>query len=60
MSDQQNENNAENVFPSPEELTATMANIAERSQALVNGFISNQSGAFGMGDPRTSARPSSS
>jgi len=51
MSDQQNENNAENVFPSPEELIATMANIAERSQALVNGFISNQSGAFGMGDP---------
>ena len=51
MPDQQNENNAENAFPSPEELTATMANIAERSQALVNGFLSNQSGTFGMGDP---------
>ena len=51
MSDQQNENGAGRANPEGEDLTAAMAKIAERSQALVNGFLANQSGSMGMGDP---------
>ena len=51
MSDQQNETNTDNGIPGPEDLTATMAKIAERSQVLVNNFMANQSDSFGMADP---------
>ena len=51
MSDQQNENNTDQLNPDADDLAASMAQIAERSQALVNGFMANQSGNIGMGDP---------
>ena len=51
MSDQQNENNTDQVTPTPEDFAASMAQIAERSQALVNSFMANQSGSMGMADP---------
>ena len=51
MADQQNAKNADNSAADPEALAASMANIAERSQALVTGFLQNQSGGLGMGDP---------
>ena len=51
MSDQQNETNTDNGIPGPEDLTAAMAKIAERSQVLVNNFMANQSDSFGMADP---------
>lgn len=51
MSDQQNENKADNLIPDTEEFAASMAQIAERSQALVTNFMSNQSGNMGMADP---------
>ncbi len=51
MADQQNADNAGKAGSDPEALAASMAKIAERSQALVNGFLSNQSGSLGMGDP---------
>ena len=42
MADQQNAKNADNSAADPEALAASMANIAERSQALVTGFLQNQ------------------
>ena len=51
MSDQQNADNADKQIPSPEDMAASMAQIAERSQALVTSFMSNQSGSMGMADP---------
>ncbi len=51
MSDQQNEKGTDQEIPDAEDLTAAMAKIAERSQVLVNGFLANQSGSMGMGDP---------
>ena len=51
MADQQNAKNAGNDATDPEALAASMAKIAERSQALVNSFLSNQSGNMGMADP---------
>ncbi len=51
MSDQQNENKADNLIPDTKELAASMAQIAERSQALVTNFMSKQSGTMGMADP---------
>ena len=51
MSDQQNADNADKQIPSPEEMAASMAKIAERSQALVTSFLSNQPGTMGMADP---------
>jgi len=51
MSDQQNADNADKQIPSPEDMAASMAKIAERSQALVTSFLSNQPGTMGMADP---------
>jgi polyhydroxyalkanoate synthase subunit PhaC len=51
MADQQNVDNAGKQASDPEALAASMTKIAERSQALVSGFLSNQSGSLGMGDP---------
>jgi polyhydroxyalkanoate synthase len=51
MSDQQNEDNSNKQIPDVEDMAATMVQIAERSQALITSFMSNQSGSIGMADP---------
>ncbi|MBO23571.1 MAG: class I poly(R)-hydroxyalkanoic acid synthase [Rhodospirillaceae bacterium] len=51
MADQQNAKNVGNNAPDLEALAVSMAKIAERSQTLVNGFLSNQSANMGMADP---------
>ena len=51
MSDQQNEDNADKQIPNPEDMAASMAKIAERSQALITRFLSHQSATMGIADP---------
>lgn len=47
MTERQDEQNA---MPDPVELTRTMANIAERSQRIIQEFLEKQNGATGDGD----------
>ncbi|MDE0780743.1 MAG: class I poly(R)-hydroxyalkanoic acid synthase [Alphaproteobacteria bacterium] len=50
MPDQQNEDNGNKQIPDVEDMAAYMAQIAERSQALITSFMSKKSGSMRMAD----------